>query len=301
MASDLQQNFQGTCLIIGVDGLVGSALRTLCSQAGIAVTTTSRRSCASAVHLDLRDPDLAALPDIRYGVAFLCAAVTDMRACQEDPDGSRQINVSNTLEVLRRLAERGTRSVFLSSSQVFDGETPEPDEEGPTCPKNEYGAQKVAVERAIAEEKLPVAVLRVTKVLAERPVGMFKRWLEALQQGTAIDPATNMALSPVTDADVALAAARLGFEGHAGIWHLGSRDAVSYDEAARLMAGLQGLPASLVRGRELSKAQVPEIYRHRHVTLSCRKIAQALGMPVRDAGDVLHQLFSEFGRDPPAG
>ena len=40
--------------------------------------------------------------------------------------------------------------VFLSSSQVFDGETPDPTEEAPTCPKNEYGAQKLAVEEAIA-------------------------------------------------------------------------------------------------------------------------------------------------------
>jgi dTDP-4-dehydrorhamnose reductase len=301
MTRDLQQEFRGTCLIIGVDGLVGSALRTLCSQAGIAITATSRRRCAAAVHLDLRDPDLAALPDIRHDVAFMCAAVTDMRACQEDPKGSRKVNVTNTLKVLRRLAERGTRSVFLSSSQVFDGETPEPDEERPTCPKNEYGAQKVAVERAIAEEELPVAVLRVTKVLAEHPVGLFKGWFEDLRQGRPIEPATNIALSPVTVSDVALAVARLGFEGRAGIWHLGSRDSVSYDEAARLMAGVHCLPASLVQGQALSEGQVPEIYRHRNVTLSCRKISQALGMPVRDAREILHQLFSEFGRDSAAG
>jgi dTDP-4-dehydrorhamnose reductase len=296
MGSDLQRDFRGTCLIVGVDGLVGSALRTLCSESGIAATTTSRRPRTAAVHLDLREPDYAALLGARHDIAFLCAAVTDMRACQEDPEGSRKVNVANTLEVLRRLAGRGTRSVFLSSSQVFDGETREPSESAPVCPKNEYGMQKVAVERAIAEEKLPVAVLRVTKVLSERPVGVFKGWFEALLQGRPIEPATNMALSPVTVRDVALAAARLGIDGHAGIWHLGSRDAIAYDEAARLMADLQGLPETLVRGRALDAMQVPEIYRHRHVTLSCRKIARALGMPVRDARDVLHRLFAEFGR-----
>jgi dTDP-4-dehydrorhamnose reductase len=296
MGSDLQRDFRGTCLIIGVDGLVGSALRTLCSESGIAATTTSRRPRTPAVHLDLREPDFAALLGARHDIAFLCAAVTDMRACQQDPEGSRKVNVSNTLEVLRRLAERGTRSVFVSSSQVFDGETPEPCESEPVCPKNEYGMQKVVVERAIAEEKLPVAVLRVTKVLSERPVGVFKGWFEALLQGRPIEPATNMALSPVTVRDVALAVARLGIDGRAGIWHLGARDAIVYDEAARLMVGLQGLPATLVRGQALNEAQVPDIYRHRHVTLSCRKIAHELGMPVRDARDVLRQLFSEFGR-----
>src|SRR5262249_8337446 len=164
----------------------------------------------------------------------VCAAVTDMRICQDNPRRSRLINVTNTLELLRRLAERGTRCVFLSSSQGFDGETSEPDEEAPTCPKNENGAQKVRGEEAVVAETLPVAVLRVTKVLAERPVGLFKGWFESLLQGHAIQPASNIALSPVTVSDVAEAAARLGFEGRVGVWHLGSRDAIGYDEAARL-------------------------------------------------------------------
>ena len=231
----------------------------------------------------------------------MCAAVTEMQACQRDPQGSRLINVTSTLEVLRCLAEQETRSVFLSSSQVFDGETPEPDEAAPTCPKNEYGAQKVAVEQAIAREKLPVAVLRVTKVLAEQPVGLFKGWFEALLQGRPIQPATNMALSPVTVSDVADAAMRLGFGRRDGIWHLGSRDAIGYDEAARLMAELQDLPASLVHGQALTQAQVPEIYRHRYVTLSCRKIAKSLGLPVRPARDVLGELFSRFRRAAAVG
>ena len=144
---------------------------------------SSRRAGTTGVFLDLGDPDFAPLERTRYGFAVICAAITDMRACQDDPNGSRRVNVTNTLEVLRRLADRGTRSVFLSSSQVFDGETASPDEEAPTCPKNQYGAQKVAVEEAIAAEKLPVAVLRITKVLAERPVGVFKGWFDTLRQG----------------------------------------------------------------------------------------------------------------------
>src|SRR5206468_523036 len=106
-------------------------------------------------------------------------------------------------------------------------------------------------------------------------------------QGKAIQPATNMALSPVMVSDVARAAAQLGFAGRTGIWHLGSRDAIAYEEAARLMAKLHGVPASLVQGQAITDAQVPEIYRHRHVTLSCRKIAGALGTPVRDAREIL--------------
>ena len=83
-----------------------------------------------------------------------------------------------------------------------------------------------------------------------------------------------MALSPVMVADVAQAAERLAAGRHRGIWHLGSSDEIGYFDAARLMAETRHLPSPLVQGEALTEAQVPEIYRHRYVTLSsCEKIA----------------------------
>jgi dTDP-4-dehydrorhamnose reductase len=285
---------QETGLIVGGDGLVGSALQMHCQRQGIAVELTSRRPKREALFLDLDQPDFQSIERRRYGFALVCAAVTDMRACQDDPVRSRRINVAHTLQLMRRLAERGSHVVFLSSSQVFDGETPEPDEAAATCPKNEYGAQKLAVEQAIAAERLPAAVLRVTKVLAAEPVGVFKGWFEALSRGRPARAASNMALSPVAVADVADAAVRLAIGRQRGIWHLSARDAIGYDDAARLMAQKCGLPLSLVQGEALGESEVPAIYRHRHVTLASDKIAGNLGMPLRQAREVLDGLFSRF-------
>jgi dTDP-4-dehydrorhamnose reductase len=295
----MEQGKSGRALVVGGDSLVGSELQVHCRKLGWAVDATSRRAeTAGGVFLDLGDPDFTSLQRGNYDVAFVCAAVTSMQACQSDPARSRRINVDNTLDLMRRLADRGTHLVFLSSSQVFDGETPMPDEAAPTAPKNEYGAQKLAVEEAIERQKLPAAVLRVTKVLADRPVGVFKGWFEALAKGQFVQAATNMALSPVMVADVAEAAQRLAAGRHRGIWHLGSSDDIGYFDAARLMAETRHLPLSLVQGEELTDAQVPEIYRHRYVTLSCEKIARTLPMPVRRARDILDTLFAGF--PPPA-
>ncbi|MBL6613439.1 MAG: sugar nucleotide-binding protein [Reyranella sp.] len=290
----MRQGESGRALIVGGDSLVGSALQAHCRKAGIAVDWTSRRPGAGGIPLDLSNPDFAPLDRTDYSVAYLCAAVTSMQACQAKPESSRRINVDNTLALMRRLAGRGTHFVFLSSSQVFDGETPAPDEGAETCPKNEYGTQKLAVEQAIAREGLPVAVLRPTKVLAEQPVGVFKGWFDALSQGKPASAATNMALSPVMVADVADAAVRLAGGGHRGIWHLGSSDEIGYYDAARLMAESRGLPLSLVKGEDVTEAQVPSIFRHRHVTLSCDKIARSLGMPVKRARVILDALFAGF-------
>jgi hypothetical protein len=71
-------------------------------------------------------------------------------------------------------------------------------------------------------------------------------------------------------------------------------DEIAYFEAARLMAEKRHLASSLVMGEALTEAQVSAIYRHRHVTLSCEKIAHALDMPVRRSRDVLDVLFAGF-------
>ena len=297
----MEQKTSGRALVVGGDSLVGSALQVHCRKLGLTVDASSRRAEApGAIFLDLGDPDFTPLQGSRYDVAFVCAAVTSMQVCQSDPALSRRINVDNTLDLMRRLADRGTHLVFLSSSQVFDGETPMPDEAAPTAPKNEYGAQKLAVEQAIERNALPAAVLRVTKVLADRPVGVFKGWFEALAKGQPVQAATNMALSPVMVADVAEAAERLAAGRHRGVWHLGSSDDIGYFDAARLMAEMRHLPLSLVQGEALTETQVPEIYRHRYVTLSCEKIARTLPMPVRRARDILDALFAGFPQ-PAAG
>ena len=297
----MEQKTSGRALVVGGDSLVGSALQVHCRKLGLTVDATSRRTATpGTVFLDLGDPDFTPLQRGNYDVAFVCAAVTSMQVCQSDPALSRRINVDNTLDLMRRLADRGTHLVFLSSSQVFDGETPMPDEAAPTTPKNEYGAQKLAVEQAIERHALPAAVLRVTKVLADRPVGVFKGWFEALAKGQPVQAATNMALSPVMVADVAEAAERLAARRHRGVWHLGSSDDIGYFDAARLMAEIRHLPLSLVQGEALTEAQVPDIYRHRYVTLSCEKIARTLPMPVRRARDILDTLFAGFPQ-PAAG
>lgn len=299
----LKDGRRARALVIGVDSLVGGVVKALCASLNTEVEGTSRRAGSGEreIFLDLSRPDFAVLERGTYDVAIVCAAVTDMRACQNDPEGTRRINVDHTLEAMRRLADRGVHLVFLSSSQVFDGEVAAPAEDEPTCPKNVYGEQKVAVEQAIASELLSAAVLRVTKVLAPHPVGVFKGWFEALSKGTPITPASNMDLSPVMVADVARAALALGQGEHRGIWHLGSSDGIGYADAARIMAGIHGFPPNLVAAQAVTEGQVPTIYRHRHVTLRCDKIRRELGMPVRSARDVIDALFSTFGRPDAAG
>ncbi len=283
-------------LIVGGDSLIGRYLGGTLGRAGRPFRTTSRRTPAGALALplDLASPAFAALDGLAFACAYICAAVTDMRTCERDPHAAARVNVDGTLAVMRRLAARGTQLVFLSSSQVFDGETPLPDEAAACRPKNAYGRQKLALEAAIAREGLPAAVLRLTKVLAAEPVGMFRLWYENLRRGEPAVAASDMTLAPLSAAEVAEAAIALGERRCRGIWHLSSADEISYAEAAAMMAEACRLPPGLVHGEPVSEAQVPAIYRHRYSTLNAQKIAHAFGVPIRPARAVLAELFVGF-------
>jgi dTDP-4-dehydrorhamnose reductase len=281
-------------LVVGGDGLVGGEIMLALRGSGYAARATSRRARSGALALDLSEPDLRPMQHERYGCAFICAGVTNMRECEEAPEAARRVNVEGTLKVMRALAAAGTHLVFLSSGQVFDGEIPRPAETAMRRPKNLYGRQKLEVEEAIAREGLPAAVLRVTKILARVPVGAFRAWHDALRAGQPATAATNMTIAPVSVEDVAQAAIRLGLERRAGAWHLSSADEIPYADAALRMAEACGLPRELVRREEVTEAQVPAIHRHRHAALDARKLAVELNFPIRMAAPVLAELFAAF-------
>jgi dTDP-4-dehydrorhamnose reductase len=283
-------------LVVGGDGLVGRELVLALRASGHAVRATSRRSGSDALPLDLADPDLPALRRARFACAFICAGIANMQACENAPDVARLVNVENTLRVMRALAQAGTHLVFLSSGQVFDGEVPRPEETTPRRPKNVYGRHKAEVEEAIERERLPAAFVRVTKILAKTPVGMFRTWYDALRAGQPAVAAANMTIAPVAVEDVAQAAMRLGLERHAGSWHLSSSDELPYAEAALRMAQACGLPSMLIRGEDVTETQVPAIYRHRYAALDSGKLANALGFPIRPAAAVLSELFAAYPR-----
>ena len=49
---------------------------------------------------------------------YLCAAVSQIDACERDPSGSARINVENTIAVAERCAAAGAFVVFLSTTMV---------------------------------------------------------------------------------------------------------------------------------------------------------------------------------------
>jgi dTDP-4-dehydrorhamnose reductase len=247
MSSESNTNF----LVIGSDGLLGRQLFSRLVEAGDSVWGTTRREVAArsrVIHLDLSDSSPRLSVPQTVHCAFMCAAVTGMEGCEADPVGTRHVNVTNTLRIAERLLEDGTFIQIVSTNAVFDGNTPFPGEQTPTCATTEYGRQKVEVEARLLDldrGRGLVCVSRLSKVIAPAHATL-RRFLEGLSERKRIEAFSDLALSPIS-VDYAVrslivaARTRLG-----GIFHFSGEEEMSYAALARAIALHVGVPDSLV-------------------------------------------------------
>lgn len=240
-------------LIVGGDSLIGGHAARRLAGVGLTVHATTRRTDDALRSPDRPFVDLAArewsgLDDTRYRTAVLCAAVARLADCRRDPDGAAAVNVTGTLALARRLAERGTRVLFLSTNQVFDGTAAPRQADAPACPVTEYGRQKTAAEAGILA--LPGAgVLRLTKIV-HRGMALFDGWVADLRAGRPIAPFGDFRFAPVEVglvAETILRLCRLEAAEMAGIWQLSAPADITYADAARHIAERLGCDPALVR------------------------------------------------------
>ena len=154
-------------LIVGGDSIIGQHIRTCWEKKKIPFLSTTRvkdRVSKERPFIDL-EKNIWDLPEgQRFDSVVFCAAITKLKACEENPSLSYQINVTATNQLATFLISRSNYLLYLSTSQVFDGSKPYRKLNENTCPISEYGRQK-----AYAEEhfmSLPNAgILSLTKVI----------------------------------------------------------------------------------------------------------------------------------------
>lgn len=261
-------------LVFGGTGQIGRALIGRLAALGVATITFARpgREEPGGCALDLADKRaLQRAPLPLADVAFFCAGVSGLNACAADPASARRINVQAPALLFRRLADQGTRFIYLSSSSVFDGSRPLRETDEPTCPQTEYGRQKAEAEAALLAAGSPgLLVVRLTKVIA--PGDRFDRWKADLLAGTVIRPFSDMPVAPVAVDAAAAVLAELAARGASGLRHVSAPRDITYAEAARRLADRIGAPRDLIRPRTVAEAGLRLEHLPRHTSLSTRSI-----------------------------
>lgn len=283
-------------LVVGADSLIGAGLVELLREVGMHVTGTTRRPASvdarSSLFLDLAGESAKTFRSSGYSVAFLCAAITGIAACEDEPMRTEQINVLNTVALAKRLVAEGTRIVFLSSNTVFDGTAAWPDEDAPYSPACEYGRQKVSVERqllCLSTPAVPVAIVRLSKVLTPGAgmVAEFLRHLVARESCSAFDDLSMAPISLGYTSEALLAVARSGLS---GIFHLSGEKEMSYANCARRLALHLGADPVLVRPGPAAASPARVLFRPAHPGLGMQRTRELLGIGPESTANLMEAL-----------
>jgi dTDP-4-dehydrorhamnose reductase len=289
---------QTKCAIIGADGSLGARLYAAARPLWPDLAGTSRRAGDrgfTAFDLTAHDPAelTRALAASGHTHAVICAAATGIMRCQQQPDATWRVNVDGTLALVRALDSQGLKAVYLSSDNVFDGEKPAPYcEADPTNPINEYGRQKAAVERGIAELGPAHVILRLTKAVGTEPGDglLIDELASRLSRGDRVLAAWDQLLTPIEINELARIVLRLVQSGLGGLFHVASTQVVSrYDLAVRIMKTL-GLGSANLARVSLRDIDGGAFY-PKNNALDAAKLIAALG----SAGTPVPELVGKYG------
>lgn len=281
-------------LIVGGDGLIGSQLeRDLLIQGEVAASTR-RLDCSSKIFVDLSAGQIDAALAVNADVAFICAAMTNIKDCEADPRGSRKINVTETVRLIKSLAGSGCFVVFLSSNTVFDGQSPFPAEDASYSPTTEYGRQKVSVEQVIRNSPDlagGVAIARLSKIVSSTS-GFAAVFLRRLNAGEPCHAFDDLLLCPVSLGYICAGLIAIANVRQPGIFHLSGANEMTYAQFAGDLAKHAGAAPGLVVSGNSRDSNVSVLFRPQHPALGMVRTRQLLGLAPQEAPNLMNELLS---------
>lgn len=148
--------------ITGGKGMLGRTLRRHFAQHDLCVTDLPEVDIVDGRCLE------QAVYAFKPDVVIHCAAMTQVDACEAEPDQAYRINALGSANVARAAARQGARLIALSTDYVFDGSAARPYHEFDTpAPKTVYGTSKWAGENAVRAHCPDHTILRVAWLYGE--------------------------------------------------------------------------------------------------------------------------------------
>lgn len=259
-------------LVVGVNGIIGSALFKRLRSRNVSVVGTTQRihlKDDGVFYLNLLDPpNLWKFPKDKFDVAYICAAISRMASCEDDPTKSRQVNVIGMKNLVRHLIDTGTFVIFLSTNQIFSGNSPYVPANAPCNPMNEYGRQKSEAEEDIQSYLDHWAIIRLTKVM-EPDMPLLKQWVEKLEANHPIEAFEDMMLAPVSLRQVIDTLILIAEKKQSGVYQLSGAKDISYLTMAHYLTDHLKRAKNLVHPTSATDKGIKKIFLPRFTTLDC--------------------------------
>jgi len=242
-----------TWLILGTNSALAKALMQKISSKEELYATTRRKKDLrqNVLFLDMENdecvenfiPPKAASPKI----AFFAISEPKIAKCEEEPEKTYKINVTNTLKLASILSNLGWKIVYPSSSSVFDGTNELAKIDDKVNPTTEYGRQKAFVEQELLARLPNVLIIRFSKIIfADIP--LFLNWAHNLYDNKKIKPFSDYVFAPVYESEAINTLINLILKDVKGIWHISSSQEISYAQAAQIIAKALNISFEMIEG-----------------------------------------------------
>lgn len=237
-------------LIVGGDSGIGHELIMQLRWSGNAAFVTTRQADTNhnteTLYLDLSDKHSVKnfeIPDVDNCVIF--SAITSLKECEENYDQAYQINVTNTIALIKRLQEKQIFVVFPSSNQVFAADSVSNTVNTATKPENKYGKMKAEVEEFISSTCRNACVIRLGKVIGNQ-FPLVESFIKELSKNREISAYSNYYLAPISLTLCCEVITLLLSKKVPDLYQLSATEAINYHQLVKILAKHLGLDELLI-------------------------------------------------------
>lgn len=279
-------------LVIGASGLVGRHVLTAFGER--ARGTCYSEWTSTCVRLDVRDDQAVerTIAELRPTVVVLAAAEAFVERCEANPIETREINV-NAAASVRRAADRcGAIVVAFSSEYVFDGRRGIYFENDEVHPINEYGRQKMEMERIVRSG--PHLICRTSGVFGEEPKrkNFVLQLVDVVKRGGRFPVPSDQVITPTYAPSLGTALVEMLDRRAAGTFHVCGPRALGRFDFARMVASAYGLPHKAINPTPTAQLGL-RAARPAGAGLSDQKLRAFLGHSLLDPEDALRLMAGE--------
>jgi len=203
-------------LVFGGTGLLGSDIQKACAAPGRVIKPLNSSDADITDRKSVENRIKAEAPDI----VINCAAMTDVDACERDPDMAFKVNAMGPKNIAMACRDINIRMVHISTDYVFNGEAGRPYTEfEEVSPVNQYGRSKVAGEKLVSSILNNYMIIRTAWIFGEKRNHFVDYVVNGIKAGTEIIAVRDMISSPTYSLDLAELINSLMDSNETGIFH----------------------------------------------------------------------------------
>ena len=233
----------------------------------------------SLAEADLERVFRQVMPD----VVIHTAAIANIDFCEANQALARKANVEMTAVLAGLCASRGSKLVFCSTDNVFDGDRAPYAEDDLPAPVNFYGQTKFEAERIVACTGENAVIARLAFVVGFPAFGPCNSFLgkvvEAIRSGQQLCAPEYEFRTPIDVVSASRALLELADGEYAGVFHLAGNDRLNRFELLKEVVHVLGLRPNRITTVDPSQLQ-SRARRPRDVSLDNRKARSSLKTPM---------------------